>query len=85
MRFLVDAQLPPALARWIESEGYPAEHVFDALGVDVSDEVIWEYASGIEAIILSKDEDFFTLRTLHPEGPALILDSRGQYPAGRSA
>lgn len=29
MRFLVDAQLPPALARWLTAKGYEAEHVAD--------------------------------------------------------
>jgi uncharacterized protein (DUF433 family) len=29
MRFLVDAQLPPALARWRASQGHVAEHVAD--------------------------------------------------------
>jgi predicted nuclease of predicted toxin-antitoxin system len=29
MRFVVDAQLPPALARYLSSLGHDAEHVFD--------------------------------------------------------
>jgi predicted nuclease of predicted toxin-antitoxin system len=29
MRFLVDAQLPPALARWLAGKGHEAEHVAD--------------------------------------------------------
>jgi hypothetical protein len=29
MRFIVDAQLPPALARWLAEQGHEAEHVFD--------------------------------------------------------
>jgi predicted nuclease of predicted toxin-antitoxin system len=29
MRFLIDAQLPPALARWLSSAGHDAEHVAD--------------------------------------------------------
>jgi predicted nuclease of predicted toxin-antitoxin system len=29
VRFLIDAQLPPALARWIGSHGHVAQHVFD--------------------------------------------------------
>jgi predicted nuclease of predicted toxin-antitoxin system len=72
MRFLIDAQLPPALARWIESQGYAAAHVFECLGADASDRAIWEYAAEAGIVIVSKDEDFFTFRTLHPDGPALI-------------
>lgn len=29
MRFLIDEQLPTALARWIVSQGHDAQHVFD--------------------------------------------------------
>lgn len=44
MRFLVDAQLPPALARWLVAEGHAAEHVADkGLGA-ASDAEIWEHA-----------------------------------------
>jgi predicted nuclease of predicted toxin-antitoxin system len=34
MRFLVDAQLPPALARWLAAQGHEAAHVGD-LGLQV--------------------------------------------------
>ena len=29
MRFVIDAQLPPALARWLAAQGHEAEHVGD--------------------------------------------------------
>jgi predicted nuclease of predicted toxin-antitoxin system len=29
MRFLIDAQLPPALARWLSSAGHDSEQVAD--------------------------------------------------------
>ena len=29
MKFLIDAQLPPALCRWLETRGHEAEHVFE--------------------------------------------------------
>ncbi len=40
-KVLIDAQLPPALARAILHEGYPAEHVSDIGLVHASDETIW--------------------------------------------
>jgi uncharacterized protein (TIGR02246 family) len=44
VNFLVDAQLPPALARWIASQRHQATHVFD-LGFHTADDpVIWERA-----------------------------------------
>ena len=58
MNFLVDVQLPPALARWIVSQGHAATHVFD-LGLQTADDpVIWERARNEHAVIISKDEDF---------------------------
>jgi len=40
LRFLVEAQLPPGLARWLAAAGYPSDHGYDlGLGA-VSDEEI---------------------------------------------
>ena len=58
MKFLVDGQLPPALARWIASHGHQAAHVFDVGLQTAPDPVIWQYASKSETAIISKDEDF---------------------------
>lgn len=58
MNFLVDAQLPPALARWIVSQGHQANHVFE-VGLQAADDgPIWEHARNEKAVIVSKDEDF---------------------------
>ncbi|TPW18020.1 MAG: hypothetical protein FD130_429 [Halothiobacillaceae bacterium] len=72
MRFLVDAQLPPALARWIESRGYMAEHVHEFAPIGASDRAIWEYAGANNAVIVSKDEDFFVLKSMQPDGPTVV-------------
>jgi hypothetical protein len=40
MRFLVDAQLPPALARWLSGKGHEAEHVADRQMEAASDTAI---------------------------------------------
>ena len=72
IRFLIDAQLPPALARWIESRGYVAEHVHDFASAGASDRRIWEYARSVNAVIVSKDEDFFVLNSMEPNGPAVV-------------
>ena len=59
MRFLIDNQLPPALARFIDMElGCEARHVADVgLGNELDAEV-WQYASAHGLILVSKDEDF---------------------------
>ncbi|NIJ09031.1 putative nuclease of putative toxin-antitoxin system [Sphingomonas vulcanisoli] len=45
MRFLIDAQLPPALCDWFADKGYGAEHVSAALGGQTPDGVIADYAA----------------------------------------
>jgi len=58
LRFLVDAQLPHGLARWLAAAGYPSEHVND-LGVGAaSDDEIEAKAREMQAVIWSKDNDF---------------------------
>ena len=44
MNFLVDAQLPPALARLITSLGHNTVHVEEAMLLLANDEAIWDYA-----------------------------------------
>lgn len=72
MRFLVDAQLPPALARFLASEGYDAEHVFDVGFLTASDGKIWTYALENGAIIVTKDEDFAERASLAAEVPRIV-------------
>ena len=77
MNFLVDAQLPPALARWITSQGHQAEHVFD-LGFHAADDpVIWERARSQMTVIISKDEDFVDHWLLSPEPVQLVWVRKG--------
>lgn len=72
MRFLIDAQLPPALARWIENQGYVAEHVHDFAGERATDRFLWRYAANVDAVIITKDEDFVLLHSIEPEGAAVV-------------
>ncbi|MCL6709076.1 DUF5615 family PIN-like protein [Pseudomonas sp. R2.Fl] len=72
MRFLVDAQLPPALARWLCDEGHEAEHVSDRDMQAASDSEIWNYALEHGAVIVTKDEDFAQRKALTVAGPAIV-------------
>jgi predicted nuclease of predicted toxin-antitoxin system len=72
MRFLVDAQLPPALARWLVANGHTAEHVADRQMEAASDAAIWDCALQEAAAIITKDEDFAQRKTLSDTGPAVI-------------
>ena len=46
MRFLVDNQLPVALARFLTSAGSESLHVIDVGLAQASDSEIWRYAAG---------------------------------------
>lgn len=72
MRFLVDAQLPPALVGWLAAKGHEAEHVGDLGMQKASDAAIWDYALANSAAILTKDEDFARRKVLAAAGPAVV-------------
>ena len=58
MKFLVDAQLPPALARVLSSQGHTAQHVRDINMHADDDTAIWDYAIEKGMVVVTKDEDF---------------------------
>ncbi|MBA16746.1 MAG: hypothetical protein CMN73_10385 [Sphingomonas sp.] len=62
MNFLIDAQLPPALCRWLRERGHEAVHVFEIGMIAASDSEIAARAEADGAVLISKDEDFVTLR-----------------------
>jgi len=72
MRFLVDAQLPPALARILSAKGFEAEHVFDVALGTANDSAVWQHAIAIQAVIITKDEDFASMVNLRSTGPAIV-------------
>jgi predicted nuclease of predicted toxin-antitoxin system len=72
MRFLVDAQLPPALARWLSGKRHEAEHVADRQMEAASDAAIWDFALRASAAIITKDEDFAQRKVLTEKGPVVI-------------
>ena len=61
MKFLVDNQLPPALAQDLRKRGFDSEHVLD-VGLDKALDIeICRYAESNDRILISKDEDFLYL------------------------
>lgn len=61
MKFLIDNQLPVALAEHLRNRGEDCVHVQER-GMDASsDAVVWQWASKEECIVVSKDEDFVYL------------------------
>lgn len=72
MKFLVDAQLPPALARWLREAGHQAAHVEDDGLREAEDDRIWSHAKLTGAVIVTKDEDFAARSAREPHGPVIV-------------
>ena len=74
MRFLVDAQLPPRLCRWLEEKGSEALHVskIEGRGLALPDSRIRGIARLQNWTILSKDFDFFDQALLFGKPPQTV-------------
>ena len=72
MRFLVDNQLPAALAEWLRQQGHEAEHVLDVQLAQAKDNPIWQRAQSQGGVIVSKDEDFAEWVRRGRPGPAVV-------------
>jgi predicted nuclease of predicted toxin-antitoxin system len=58
VKFLVDNQLPAALAKLLVSRGQEAIHVLE-VGLDAAkDEEVWNHAVKNLMVLITKDEDF---------------------------
>ena len=66
MKFLVDAQLPPALARWLEARDHDAKHVADLGLTQAKDHAIWHRAIQDARVVITKDDDFIKLARINP-------------------
>jgi predicted nuclease of predicted toxin-antitoxin system len=72
MRFLVDAQLPPALARWIEAQGHEAKAVREVGLREATDSAIWNYAEQGGWVVVTKDDDFAERAMQQDDGPKVL-------------
>lgn len=61
MKFLIDNQLPAALAQHLAKRGLDCQHVLDVGLGEAADADICGYASAQQRIIISKDQDFLYL------------------------
>lgn len=77
MKFLVDNQLPPALARFINEDlATSAIHVQDVDLAVASDRDIWAYTTANDLILVTKDEDFVTVYSTQPTASLLWVRLR---------
>lgn len=78
MKFLVDAQLPRRLARWLATEGCDAIHTLDLPHANTStDDEVMEIADREDRIVVSKDADFVQSHILRSRPRRLWLISTG--------
>ena len=63
MTLWLDAQLPPAMARWIGEQAWDEEAVpVREIGLrDASDPEIFQRARAANAVVMTKDRDFIRL------------------------
>ena len=72
MKFIIDAQLPPGLAKMLCEQGADAVAVRDIGLRDASDSQIWQYALQNQAAIITKDEDFVERSLSSQQSPVII-------------
>jgi predicted nuclease of predicted toxin-antitoxin system len=79
LRVWVDAQLPPALARWLAREyGVDARHVDDAGFLGAADPAIFAAArAGGADVVVTKDDDFVRLLDQHGPPPQVVWVTYG--------
>ena len=72
MRFLVDAQLPPALARFLEARGHEAKAAREVGLRQAEDPAVWTFAQAGAWIVVTKDEDFAERALRSQTGPQVL-------------
>ncbi|MET3907229.1 putative nuclease of putative toxin-antitoxin system [Bradyrhizobium sp. S3.3.6] len=72
MPYLIDAQLPPALAEAMRRAGYDAAHVAEFGLANATDGTIWNEAVSRSAVLVTKDRDFSLLRAAKKQGPVVL-------------
>jgi len=72
MRFLVDAQLPPALARWLGEHGCAATAVRDVGLPESDDGSIRNFAVTGDWVLITKDEDLVERALDSAEGAPIV-------------
>ena len=78
MRFLVDAQLPRVLARWLQQEGHDVVHTLDLPEKNrTKDVIILERANTESRTLVTKDADFQLSFELGKGPPKLLLVATG--------
>ena len=71
-KFLVDANLPVALAQQLAGAGVDCVHVVDLADLTTPDNTLWAMAAAQGRAIISRDADFAQLVMGSASGPSVI-------------
>ena len=83
MKFLVDAQLPHRLARWLHAEGHEAVHTRDLPEKNRTvDTTINRISMREQRVVITKDEDFVDMLLLRHEPYKHLLVATGNINNG---
>lgn len=72
MKFVVDAQLPPALARALQQAGHDVQAVRELGLHEAEDSDIWDSALANHAVVITKDQDFADRLLASPSAPVIV-------------
>ncbi len=78
MKFIVDAQLPYRLKKWLNAQGFDAIHTKDLPQAnETKDLSIADFAENDNRTVISKDSDFLKLYVLKGKPSKLLLITTG--------
>ena len=84
MKIWIDAQLPPALAPWLEATFQIGAAAVRDLGLrDASDEDIFRAATAERAVLMTKDRDFVELVRQRGSTPSVLWVTCGDTSTAR--
>ena len=72
MKFVVDAQLPPALARALREAGHDVQAVRELGLREAEDSDIWDYALANHVAVITKDQDFAERLLASRSAPVIV-------------
>lgn len=78
MRFLVDAQLPRKLCKWLREAGHDVVHTLDlSQGNATPDSVVLTIAMNEQRVVVTKDDDFVQSHLIVGRPEKLLLIATG--------
>lgn len=84
MKFLIDAQLPPSLAKLLRDKGHDAIHTLSLPEKNFSpDDVVTQVSTAEQRIVISKDSDFYHASILKREPFKALFVGVGNLKKGQ--